>query len=306
MVRHAPRRARLEARGSTSTSRRRSRRSSSTAAGTGGTRRTARALSRRSSSAVTSSTPASACTARRRRASPRPGGPLGYVVSAPLSALVRHMDVYSDNFYGRDAAEGGRRRAGRRRHCGGRARGRASTAAHGGRAARRGPHGRRLRALAARPLDTPRPRHAAAHDVARPRPAAVSRPSLPIAGETGTLEYRMRTGPAYGFVRAKTGTTDNASSLSGFVGDRYVFSILENGSPVRALKRRGDAEPLRASARARSHELLILLTARTRRAGRGGRPRRGSAPRPSAPSSASRRPAPRRRRGRSSSPRRSR
>jgi D-alanyl-D-alanine carboxypeptidase/D-alanyl-D-alanine-endopeptidase (penicillin-binding protein 4) len=57
--------------------------------------------------------------------------------------------------------------------------------------------------------------------------------SLPIAGKTGTLDHRMRTGPARGLVRAKTGTTDNASSLSGLVGDRYVFSILENGSPVR-------------------------------------------------------------------------
>jgi D-alanyl-D-alanine carboxypeptidase len=36
-------------------------------------------------------------------------------------------------------------------------------------------------------------------------------------------------------VRAKTGTTDNSSALSGFVGDRYAFSILENGFPVRAL-----------------------------------------------------------------------
>jgi D-alanyl-D-alanine carboxypeptidase len=33
-------------------------------------------------------------------------------------------------------------------------------------------------------------------------------------------------------VRAKTGTTDNASALSGFVGSRYVFSILQNGWPV--------------------------------------------------------------------------
>ena len=31
---------------------------------------------------------------------------------------------------------------------------------------------------------------------------------------------------------AKTGSTSNASALSGFVGDRYVFSILENGWPV--------------------------------------------------------------------------
>ena len=35
-----------------------------------------------------------------------------------------------------------------------------------------------------------------------------------------------------GVVRAKTGTTDNASALSGFVGDRYVFSILQNGWPI--------------------------------------------------------------------------
>jgi D-alanyl-D-alanine carboxypeptidase len=33
-------------------------------------------------------------------------------------------------------------------------------------------------------------------------------------------------------VLAKTGTTDNASALSGYVGDRYVFSILQNGWPV--------------------------------------------------------------------------
>jgi PBP4 family serine-type D-alanyl-D-alanine carboxypeptidase len=59
--------------------------------------------------------------------------------------------------------------------------------------------------------------------------------ALPLAGETGTLDHRMRTGPARGLVRAKTGTTDNASSLSGFVGERYAFSILENGSPVRVL-----------------------------------------------------------------------
>jgi D-alanyl-D-alanine carboxypeptidase/D-alanyl-D-alanine-endopeptidase (penicillin-binding protein 4) len=58
--------------------------------------------------------------------------------------------------------------------------------------------------------------------------------SLPVAGETGTLADRMRTGPARGLVRAKTGTTDDASALSGFVGDRYVFSVLENGRPVAA------------------------------------------------------------------------
>ena len=56
--------------------------------------------------------------------------------------------------------------------------------------------------------------------------------SLPVAGRTGTLSDRMRKGPALGLVHAKTGTTSNASALSGFVGDRYVFSVLENGWPV--------------------------------------------------------------------------
>jgi D-alanyl-D-alanine carboxypeptidase len=56
-----------------------------------------------------------------------------------------------------------------------------------------------------------------------------------LAGETGTLEHRMRSGPAHGHVRAKTGTTNSSSALSGFAGDRYVFSIVENGSPVRTV-----------------------------------------------------------------------
>jgi len=56
--------------------------------------------------------------------------------------------------------------------------------------------------------------------------------SLPVAGRTGTLHDRMRGGAATGVVRAKTGTTSNASALSGFAGDRYVFSILQNGWPL--------------------------------------------------------------------------
>ena len=56
--------------------------------------------------------------------------------------------------------------------------------------------------------------------------------SLPLAGRTGTLHDRMRGGAATGVVRAKTGTTSNASALSGFVGDHYVFSILQNGRPI--------------------------------------------------------------------------
>ena len=56
--------------------------------------------------------------------------------------------------------------------------------------------------------------------------------ALPLAGRTGTLHDRMRGTAAAGVVRAKTGTTDNSTALSGFVGDRYVFSVLINGNPV--------------------------------------------------------------------------
>ena len=57
---------------------------------------------------------------------------------------------------------------------------------------------------------------------------------LPVAGRNGTLETRMRSGPARGRVLAKTGTTDLASALSGFAASRYAFSILQNGHPVSA------------------------------------------------------------------------
>ena len=56
--------------------------------------------------------------------------------------------------------------------------------------------------------------------------------ALPVAGENGTLKDRMRRRPARGAVRAKTGTTDQASALSGYAGRRFAFAVLENGSPV--------------------------------------------------------------------------
>lgn len=56
--------------------------------------------------------------------------------------------------------------------------------------------------------------------------------ALPVAGENGTLAHRMQMRPARGAVHAKTGTTDEASALSGYVSSRYAFAILQNGSPV--------------------------------------------------------------------------
>ena len=62
------------------------------------------------------------------------------------------------------------------------------------------------------------------------RPALLA--SLPVAGVNGTLEDRMRRGPARGNVFAKTGTTSDASALSGYVRGRYVFAVLQNGRPL--------------------------------------------------------------------------
>lgn len=56
--------------------------------------------------------------------------------------------------------------------------------------------------------------------------------ALPVSGISGTLDDRMERRPARGVVHAKTGTTDRASALSGFVRDRYAFSVLDNGLPV--------------------------------------------------------------------------
>lgn len=59
--------------------------------------------------------------------------------------------------------------------------------------------------------------------------AAVFRGALAVAGVDGTLRTRMT--PVRGLVQAKTGTLDEASSLSGYAGD-YAFSVLVNGAHV--------------------------------------------------------------------------
>ena len=56
--------------------------------------------------------------------------------------------------------------------------------------------------------------------------------ALPLAGRSGTLDSRMRGTAAAGRVRAKTGTLNEASALSGYARRRYAFSVIQNGSPV--------------------------------------------------------------------------
>jgi D-alanyl-D-alanine carboxypeptidase/D-alanyl-D-alanine-endopeptidase (penicillin-binding protein 4) len=61
---------------------------------------------------------------------------------------------------------------------------------------------------------------------------AIVKDSLAVAGETGTLQYRLLGKQTRGIVRAKTGTTHVASALSGYVGSRYAFVLVQNGHPV--------------------------------------------------------------------------
>jgi len=56
--------------------------------------------------------------------------------------------------------------------------------------------------------------------------------AMAVAGRTGTLEHRLLGPRTRGVVIGKTGTTDLASVLSGFVRGSYAFSVMENGSPV--------------------------------------------------------------------------
>jgi len=62
------------------------------------------------------------------------------------------------------------------------------------------------------------------------KPAFVA--ALPVAGVNGTMEDRLRKAPARGRVLAKTGTTSDASALSGYVSTRFVFTVLQNGHPL--------------------------------------------------------------------------
>ena len=56
--------------------------------------------------------------------------------------------------------------------------------------------------------------------------------SLAVAGETGTLKHRLLGKKTRGIVRGKTGTTEISSALSGYVGSRYAFVLIQNGHPV--------------------------------------------------------------------------
>jgi D-alanyl-D-alanine carboxypeptidase/D-alanyl-D-alanine-endopeptidase (penicillin-binding protein 4) len=158
--------------------------------------------------------------------------PIASVLSPPLAEIVRFMDTESDNF----TAELLLKQLG----AVGAGRGSASAGAA---------VVRRVLAAAGVPLAglhiidgsglSPFDRLTASSLVtmlrllwADPELRTVLLAALPVAGKTGTLEDRMRRSPAFGRVFAKTGTTLSASALSGFVTNRFVFAILQNGNPI--------------------------------------------------------------------------
>nr|MBA3805980.1 D-alanyl-D-alanine carboxypeptidase/D-alanyl-D-alanine-endopeptidase [Acidobacteriota bacterium] len=77
--------------------------------------------------------------------------------------------------------------------------------------------------------------------MSRHRYANAFRDALPLAGVDGTLRNRFKGAPAANNVRAKTGTIDMVSALSGYAtsaaGERLVFSIIINNVPGEASAR---------------------------------------------------------------------
>ena len=167
-----------------------------------------------------------------RSAAPPGSTTLASVRSQTARAIVRRMNKVSDNFYAEMLVK----------HLGASVRSEGSTAA-GCIVIRRELDQRGVPLAGVRIVDgsgLSRLDRATARALGRLLVSAYGDPavrapflaSLPIAGVDGTLEERMRSGAARGRVRAKTGTTSASSALSGYVGSRYVFSILQNGSPV--------------------------------------------------------------------------
>jgi serine-type D-Ala-D-Ala carboxypeptidase/endopeptidase (penicillin-binding protein 4) len=62
--------------------------------------------------------------------------------------------------------------------------------------------------------------------------------ALGVAGKDGTLKFRFEGSEAVGKLRAKTGTLENVSALSGYLqaasGEKFVFSVIVNDFPGRA------------------------------------------------------------------------
>jgi serine-type D-Ala-D-Ala carboxypeptidase/endopeptidase (penicillin-binding protein 4) len=158
--------------------------------------------------------------------------PLALDLSDPLSAIVRHMNRASDNFVSEMLLK----------ELGSTVVARGSSAA-GGKVVREALRDADVPVTGVRIVDgsgLSRLDRLTAQSLVAILRAGAADPaisdafvtSLAVAGVSGTLKRRLDRRPTRGQVIAKTGTTSQASALAGFVRRRYVFAILQNGSPV--------------------------------------------------------------------------
>ncbi len=158
--------------------------------------------------------------------------PLATVQSQKLSYLLRAMDADSDNFTAELTLKA----------IGAEALGKGTTAA-GAAVLRRDLHLAGVPLNGARIVDgsgLSRLDRVTARELASlllvfwqsPELHDVVQSSLAVAGESGTLEHRLLGRRTRGIVRGKTGTTALSSALSGYIGSRYAFVLLQNGDPV--------------------------------------------------------------------------
>ena len=157
--------------------------------------------------------------------------PLAYVTSPPLWKILRFMDVWSDNF----TAELMLKQLGASEGHG--------TSPGGAAVVRRILAQHQVPLAGVRIVDgsglSVRDRLTVGALVAMLQAAwsdpAIRKPFqtvLAVAGRSGTLRHRLRAASTRGRVFAKTGTTNEASALSGYVKGRYAFAIIHNGNPL--------------------------------------------------------------------------
>jgi D-alanyl-D-alanine carboxypeptidase/D-alanyl-D-alanine-endopeptidase (penicillin-binding protein 4) len=168
----------------------------------------------------------------RRGGTPSASTTVASVSSPLLSALVRHTNQISDNYYAEMLLKG----------LGVHFDGIGSTAS-GANAVRRFEEQIGVSSIVQDGSGLSKRNAISPHQVGRLLLSARQRPwfdpfyrSLPLAGRTGTLRDRMRRTAAGGHCRAKTGTLRGVSGLAGYCRSRsgraFVFALLMNGVNV--------------------------------------------------------------------------
>jgi D-alanyl-D-alanine carboxypeptidase/D-alanyl-D-alanine-endopeptidase (penicillin-binding protein 4) len=160
---------------------------------------------------------------------PASAQPIATVWSPPLSALVRHMNTISDNYYAEILIK-----------ALGAAYGLGGTTERGAAVVRSFESERGISSRVVDGSGLSRGNAVSPKAIGRLLVQAPSEPwfdayyrSLPLAGVSGTLKKRMRGTAAAGRCRAKTGTLIAVSALAGYCrsrrGHRIAFAILMNG-----------------------------------------------------------------------------